>query len=767
MKSETVRKVRLGYNGRIPPNALTRACPRDSEGYMFWRTHSTSSDRSSHSTWSKRTFTTCAAAAVLVAAMLTMAACTAGSGGHQSLSLGNWSVLEQALSSPNYQAQGSARQSSPQEGTSIQIDGLRDRFVDTSMAKSATVMVYMCGSDLESYSAAASSDIQEMCEAALGKNVNVVLETGGATRWHFTKLAKSNQRQRWLIDSEGMYYLEDVGSGSLLDKKTLTEFINWSVKNYPADRYILVFWDHGGGTIGGWGNDEIHPMTNSLSLLDLRQAIQDSGQKFDLIGFDACLMGTIETAYALEPVADYLMASEEYELGDGWEWTGFLSAIGENPAIDTVELGKTAIDDFTNYYFSRRQGEITLSLVDLREIPYVYERMGDFLAAAENSISTDNARFTEMSKARKRARSFADGGIDQVDVIDLIERTSFEGRDDLLAAVQSCVKYRSGTTIAGANGLAMYFPYSEVREYKGMRTVLNKMGYVRPTEFYDYFLSVMGGSPASSTHSSGLLNSSNEAYEQQGSAASGSTSSNTYANSTFSAEEWFEALFGSTFNYQTLPDQLDVEYEDGGYVISMNQELWDAFSSFHTTVMEEAGGGYIMLGRDDVYYQTDDDDIVVFYGNEWLTLGGQPVSFFSSEPTEEANGEYSQSGTIPALLNGKTQIEIVVYWPTVSEQPTDEYIGYIQGYRLTSESGSHTYGRGLTPFEKGDVVTPLFDFYDAQGNYSNTIKGSEITINSSSDLEVRYELFDHNTVHFWGTMVTVYGDTIDTPVITQ
>ncbi len=669
-------------------------------------------------------------------------------------------------SESNQNATGSGntgQASAPQEGTPIQASGMRDHFVDTASAKSATVMVYMCGSDLETYNSAASKDIQEMVNAQLGDNVKVVLQTGGSRQWHFTNMADPRTRQRWLIDNSGMYLVDDAGAGTMLNQASVTDFVNWSVQNYPADRYLFVFWDHGGGTIGGFGSDEMYPNEDPLTLLELRTALSNSGQKMDLVGFDACLMGTIECAYAMEPCADYLLASEEYEMGDGWMWTGLLTALGQNPAIDTVELGKVAIDDFTNYYFNQRLTDITLSLVDLREVPYVYEQMGEFLTKAEQTISNDNNRFVEMSQARTKARSFADGGLDQVDVTDLIARTNFDGKDELMAAVNSCVKYRSGTTISGANGLAMYFPYSEVRSYQGTRSILNGIGYVKPTEFYDYFLSIMGGSPSSSS-SNGLIPLWSNTYSQQGSAASGSASSWTFANSTFSGEDWFEQLFG-TFNYQPVPDQLSFNYQDGGYVVDMNDGMWNVFSSFQTTVMEEYNGGFLMLGRDDVYDQTTGGDIIVFYNNEWLTIQGVPVSFFSNEPQEEANGEYSHSGIIPALLNGETYIEISVYWPPRSQQ-TGAYTGIIQGYRMKN-GGFLTIGRGLIPFQAGDTITPLFDFYDGSGNYVQTELGNPITVQDPDNLTVNYELFDHNTVHFWGTMTTVYGDQIDTSVIVQ
>ena len=659
------------------------------------------------------------------------------------------------------QGAGGTQSTTPQSGTPVTINNLREHYIDTASAKSATVMVYMCGSDLETYSSAATKDLKEMLAADLGDNVNVVIQTGGARKWHFSDKASSRTMQRWLINNDGMYYLEDVGSNSILDTNRVTEFANWASSKYPADRYLFVFWDHGGGTIGGYGNDETNPFSQPLSLLDIRTALANSNQKYDLVGFDACLMGTIECAYALEPVADYMMASEEYEMGDGWMWTGFLSALGANPAIDTVDLAKVAIDDFTNYYFTQRLTNVTLSVVDLREVPYVYEQMGDFLSAAEQAIISDNVRFNEMSQARTQARAFADGSIDQVDVSDLIYRTNFEGKEELLAAVDSCVKYRSGSSITGANGLAMYFPYSEVRQYQGMRSILNDIGYMKPTEFYDYFLSIMSGSPGSS--SQGLISSWANAYSSQGSAASAGSSSWSYADSSFFSSDWYEQLLGS-FTYQQVPSSLDINYNDGGYVINM-RNLWDVFSSFKMTVMEKYGDGLIMLGTDDVYDQTAEGDIVLFYNNEWLTIEGQPVSFFANEPSAEQNGEYSHSGTIPAMLNGDTYIEISVYWPPASQQ-SGTYSGQIQGYRIPN-SNFLTFGRGLIDFVKGDEITPLFDYYDKQGNYVRTEKGNPIVITNPMNLTATYELFDHDTVYFWGTMTTVYGDQIDTKVVEQ
>ena len=46
-----------------------------------------------------------------------------------------------------------------------------------------TLMIYMCGSDLESEYGAASVDINEILSADISENVNVLIQTGGCVDW--------------------------------------------------------------------------------------------------------------------------------------------------------------------------------------------------------------------------------------------------------------------------------------------------------------------------------------------------------------------------------------------------------------------------------------------------------------------------------------------------------------------------------------------------------------------------------------------------------
>lgn len=156
----------------------------------------------------------------------------------------------------------------------------------------ATVLVYVVGSDLEDEDGLATANFKEMMQVGSSEDVNIILETGGANKegWRTVK------RQKVLKD--GMEMLAEVGAQRMTDPANLQKFIEWGVKTYPAESYHLMFWNHGGGPLGGFGIDTNFPNTGTMSMPKLVQALkgakQATGATFDLIGFDACLMASAE-----------------------------------------------------------------------------------------------------------------------------------------------------------------------------------------------------------------------------------------------------------------------------------------------------------------------------------------------------------------------------------------------------------------------------------------------------------------------------------------
>ena len=182
-------------------------------------------------------------------------------------------------------------------------------FPDHSRDKSVVVMGYIVGSNLESRSGLASAHIYQMIEATKqGSGLTFVLEAGGSERW-FTKGIDNGSYGRYEIRNGELKLIEDLpGNTCLAESVHLSDFITWTTQKYPADRYILVLWDHGGGVAYGFGQDQKNKLDTDMGTMPVSEiltALETADQRFDIIGFDACLMQDIEIAAAMEPYCDY------------------------------------------------------------------------------------------------------------------------------------------------------------------------------------------------------------------------------------------------------------------------------------------------------------------------------------------------------------------------------------------------------------------------------------------------------------------------------
>ena len=338
-----------------------------------------------------------------------------------------------------------------------------------------TVMVYMCGTDLESKYGMATKDLNEMLSATLSSKVNLIVETGGCKKWKNNTIS-SSKNQIYKIENNKMKVLsKDAGTAAMTDPKNLTTFIKFCNKNFPADRNILILWDHGGGSLTGYGYDEKNPMASSMPLNKFDDALKSAGCEFDFIGFDACLMATLETALVCNNYADYLIGSEETEPGTGWYYKNWLTQLSKNTSISTVDLGKTIIDDYLAACGTTSGTTITLSLTDLAEmqgtIPNTFRT---FSTATTEMISTDD--YKKVSDARAGVRQFsAQNKLNQIDLADLADRIGTKEANALEEALHGCVKYNKSTA-SRCNGLSIYFPYETTKNVKSALASLKAIG---------------------------------------------------------------------------------------------------------------------------------------------------------------------------------------------------------------------------------------------------------------------------------------------------
>ena len=546
-----------------------------------------------------------------------------------------------------------------------------------------TVMIYVCGSDLESDGGAATADINEILYATPSDNVRVILQTGGAKEWQ-NSVVDADTCQRWLATADGLVLLDDAGQQNMTDPQTLTDFIQFSAEQYPANRNILVLWDHGGGTLGGYGSDEHYP-DGTMSLSQIDQALTGANVVFDWIGFDCCMMGTVENAFVAEKHADYLIASQRSEPGGGWYYTDWLNALYENPSLSTPEIGKRIVDTFIREEQNGDFGdELTLSVIDLTAFSPFMDALDAYLASVNTDLINTSA-YKEVSKARYDSRSPGEEEYDQVDLAYLVNNISLGDGQALLSRLDDTVLISEQTAEHYA-GLSLYFPYASIESVQDTLDVAKSIGLSESYQkFMSDFASLMAGGQI--YHGGGAPNPFTETPQ---------------STSALSDSSWLDSELVSDYESyyaQNAYDgaSLEIVEKDGQYVLEMSQDDWDIISDVYLEVFLDTGEGYLHLGSDNVAQFNDAGDLIVtFDDNAWVAIDGHIVSFFA-EQSQDAN---VSRGYVPAYVNGD-EARLILVW----NKENASVAGYERVYDTEVAS------RGLVPLKDGDTIELIGDFY--------------------------------------------------------
>ena len=653
-----------------------------------------------------------------------------------------------------------------------------------------TIMVYMCGTDLESKYGMGTSDLQEMLGADLGDNVNLLVYTGGCNQWKNNVVSSSTNQIYQVVDGKLKALDKDAGSVSMTNPDTLADFIKWCDKKYPANRNMLIFWDHGGGSISGYGYDEKFARTGSMNLAEINQALKEADVTFDFIGFDACLMATLETALMLTPYADYMIASEETEPGVGWYYTDWLTALGKNTSMPTIEIGKNIVDDFVDTCAKKCQGQkTTLSVVDLAELEMtVPEELAAFSKSASELIQDNN--YQTVSNARYNTREFAQSSaIDQVDLAHLAQNLGTEEGKDLAEALMSAVKYnRTSSNMTNAYGLSIYFPYKKTSSVDEMVDTYEAIGmddeYARCIQEFAS-LEVSGQTAAGGTSSAlpSLL----------GSLLGGVTGGNSGSTSASGSTEVISELLGSFLsgqlsnivgmdksntaflnesgmNADTMAQYISDNYFDasalvwtenaqGQRVLSLSEAQWGLVHTLELNMFYDDGEGFIDLGLDNVFEFDENGALIGDTDRTWLAINGQPVAYYYLDTVDDGTN-YTITGYVPALLNGE-RVELMLVFD--NENP----YGYISGVRpVYAEGETETVAKGMTEINVGDTLDFICDYYSYEGEYQDSyFLGEQMVV--TEKMEISNVDVGEGNVRVTYRFTDIYNQQYWTPAFTQ
>ncbi len=565
---------------------------------------------------------------------------------------------------------------------------------------------------------AASRDLKEMFSVDLPENVQVVIQTGGSCRWEARDI-NPNRSQRFLYSSAGFEELENRAAVNMGNGDTLIDFLTFCRDNYSADHTVFLFWNHGGGAYGVcW--DELFGNDN-LTLSEIRNAFSQvytldaDNPPFEVVGFDACLMASLEVAHSLSGVARYLAASEEVEPGTGWDYAAWLGALADNPGMNGAQLCKTIADSymrsqvwltrlFENSLMTQNEA-LCFSVTDLTKADGVYRAYSDLCAAILRQIPSDRSVITAASIAAARSISYASSAYQLYNTIDLgvfADNLAIEYPDEvktLKNALDSCVLYTRGCSYEQeSQGLSVYFPVGlsndSMQSFAGLGKYLNYVYDIcddsNIAALYYYKLA-------------GCLSPELQAYL---------------------GENGLEPLPNLDIECLRRLSDIELTVTDDGFSLPITREIYDAIqdASLCLAQYDEQSGIVTYLGENR-YVGVQEDLISSEYGIGWLFLDDVPLHTDIIDVTDDRILYRSL-----VEYNG-TKAYLVTDYVHESGKP------HLLGIRYY-DSDMVTLDRSLILLKPGDRITPLYPQESVNLRGSAEVRGKRVKLSPSTELSV-------------------------------
>ncbi len=605
-----------------------------------------------------------------------------------------------------------------------------------------TIFVYLCGTDLETDSGMGTDDLEEMAKSSPSDKVRFVVQTGGTEEWTEDDV-DTDKTDRFLVQNGEITKVDEKKLTNMGTPDTLADFLVWGTSNYSSEHMGLVLWNHGGGSITGVCFDEKYDQ-DSITLMEMDAALlkasETSKRKFDFIGYDACLMGTVEVANVLATYADYMFGSEEMEPGSGWDYTAIGNFLSKNPDSDTEALGKVVCDSFYESNVKADDEELTtLAVIDLSKIDNLILSFNSF-AKNMYDAGEDASNLADMIRGIEEVDNFGgnnktEGYTNMVDMGGICDACSAyaDGADKVNQALDAAIVYQvTGSTHPDASGLSMYYPLS----IQGSNE-LSLFSKVSVSPYYVSFVDRLGKTVATS-----------ESFDD------------------YTPDQWFE---DDEWEYGELSDDsywdyLD-DYEQTGespYITFDEEPAVDETGTLGFKLDENG-----IVNAADIYalvYELSDDgeDIIEigetidiqgdwdtgrFYDNfdgYWLSLpDGQNLATYIADSTDDY-----VVYTSPILLNGEeTNLRMRQYY----EDGRVEIEGAWDGI---NEAGAAS--RDIIKIESGDKITPVYYAYTLDTFDELAYEGAEYEVRGT--LEINYEYLAVGEYYYAFNIDDIYGD---------
>ncbi len=243
-------------------------------------------------------------------------------------------------------------------------------------AKKWTILVYLdADNNLSSYG---DYDINEMKAVGSNSDINIVVlwDNSGSTHGYY------------YIQSTGATLLRDVGEVNMGSETTAKNFIDFAIANFPAEKYMWIFWNHGGAVDRSykgvcWDDTNSYDHLTEVEQKNIITYLNSkTGKTLDVLAYDACLMGCAELVYQFRGLASYIAFSEQTIPGNGYDYK-FISYIKNNPTCTAYYAAKAIFDYYKSTYSST--SDVTFSVVNMAYATTLGTALNNFATAAINS----------------------------------------------------------------------------------------------------------------------------------------------------------------------------------------------------------------------------------------------------------------------------------------------------------------------------------------------------------------------------------------------
>ncbi len=286
--------------------------------------------------------------------------------------------------------------------------------------KDWTIMVYMAGdNNLSEDMVTGLMGMKKCLEATFNANVAFLAyyDTGALSfptvKCDFTKKSGENSSKDFFVQDSGQPVIQS-NQNEETSENSIYQFVEWCIKTreHEAENYALIFSGHGDGFQEASFLRDEHPFS-FITVPGLRRTLQEISKKLldqkklSILGFDSCVMSTIEVAYEMSDVADIMVSSQGFVPNAGWDYGKIVENLSKQ-VNKNIELSKEVvakviarsfIQKYRDYAFFNGRS-VDVGLCDLTKVEAVAEsvyELGNQLEEALKNGSELLARKIEQA----------------------------------------------------------------------------------------------------------------------------------------------------------------------------------------------------------------------------------------------------------------------------------------------------------------------------------------------------------------------------------